>query len=56
MVGTLAAVAAAQGEAMLQLAVLAETLRRLRVLTTWQLSENDAAELHLHIIPEVQRQ
>lgn len=53
LVGALAAVAAAQGEAMLQLAVLAETLRRLRVLATWQLSEEDAAELHLRLVPEV---
>ena len=48
-----AAVAAARGAALLQLAVLTEMLRSLRVLATWRLSGDDAAELGLRLIPEV---
>ena len=47
------AVAGAQREALLRLAVLAEALRSLRALASWQLPAADGARLRMHVIPNV---
>lgn len=50
-----AAVAGAQREALLGLAVLAEALRSLRALASWQLPAADGARLRMHVIPDVRK-